>query len=399
MKYRTVPDRINRLCLAAAVVSVFQFGACDRQQTKTALPPPEVVTMEIVEQQVVLTTELPGRTCAYLMAEVRPQVSGIIQKRLFKEGSMVKTGQLLYQIDPATFQAAYDSAAASLTRARANLPPVRSRAERFRKLLADNAVSQQDFDNADSAFRQAQAEVEYWKAAVESARINLEHTRLTAPISGRIGRSNITEGALVTANQPSALAVIQQFDPIYVDVPQSTADLLQLKRRIRSGSLDVNGGSQKKVGLILEDGSEYPLEGNLEFRDVTVDPSSGTINLRAVFSNPRDILLPGMFVRAVVQEGVNKRALLIPQEAVSRDPKGNPLTLIVDQDGIVRQQPIEIDRAIGNQWLISTGLSPGERIIIEGMLKVRPGMQVKEVSDRGEKRPLAQSATQPAATN
>lgn len=398
MKSCAIPDRITRL--TAFALFILLLGACDRQEAKAPLPPPEVVTMEVKEQQVVLTTELPGRTCPYLMAEVRPQVSGIIQKRLFKEGSMVKAGQLLYQIDPATFQAAYDSAAASLARARANLPPLRSRAERYRKLLADKAVSQQDFDSADSAFRQAQAEIEYWQAAVESARINLDHTRLTAPISGRIGKSNMNEGALVTANQAAALATIQQFNPIYVDVPQSTADLLRLKRRIQSGSLDVNGKNQKKVGLILEDGSTYPLEGSLEFRDVTVDPSSGTVNLRAVFPNPDEVLLPGMFVRAVIQEGVNKRAILIPQEAVSRDPKGKPLILIVNPDGIAEQRPIEMDRAMGNQWLIAGGLAPGERIIIEGMLKVRPGMQVKAIpSGQEEQRPTAQTAPQPAATS
>lgn len=394
------PVRNTRFCILTIAVLTLLIGACDRQQAQTSPPPPEVTTVEVTQQQVVLTTELPGRTSAHLIAEVRPQVSGIIKKRHFKEGSFVKEGQLLYQIDPAPFQAAYDSAAASLARAQANLPALKARAGRYRELLAGGAVSQQDFDDVDSAFRQAQAEVAYWEAAVESARISLGYTRVTAPISGRIGKSNMTEGALATANQPVPLATIQQFDPIYVDVPQSTADLLRLKRRIESGSLSAEGESQKKVGLILEDGSEYPIEGTLEFRDVTVDPTTGTVTLRAVFPNPDDVLLPGMFVRAVVQEGIDKQAILVPQNAVSRDPKGNPLTLVVDGDGIVRQHQIEIDRALGNQWLVASGLSAGDRVIVEGALKVRPGMQVKAIpSDKGEQPPVAQAASSPAAAS
>jgi len=355
-----------------------------------------VTTIEAKEQQLELTTELPGRTSAHLIAEVRPQVSGIIKKRHFKEGSFVKEGQLLYQIDPAPFQAAYDSAAASLARAQANLPALKSRAVRYGELLAGGAVSQQDFDDVDSISRQAQAEVAYWEAAVESARINLGYTRVTASISGRIGKSNMTEGALATMNQPVPLATIQQFDPIYVDVPQSTVDLLRLKHRIASGSLSAEGESQKKVGLILEDGSEYPIEGTLEFRDVTVDPTTGTITLRAVFPNPDDVLLPGMFVRAVVREGIDRQAILIPQNAVSRDPKGNALTLVVDGDGVVRQCPIEIDRAMGNQWLVASGLCAGDRVIVEGALKVRPGMQVKAIPSAGDELPVAHAAASPA---
>lgn len=400
MKSCFLPVRFTPVSLVIAVALAFLLGACDRQQAQTSPPIPEVVTIDVSERQVVLTTELPGRTSAHLIAEVRPQVSGIIQKRRFREGSSVKAGELLYQIDPAPFQAACDSAAASLARAQASLPAAQARAERYRGLLAENAVSRQDFDDIDAAFRQAQAEVAYWEAAVESARINLGYTRVTAPISGRIGKSNVTEGALVTANQPSPLATIQQFDPIYVDVPQSTADLLRLKRRIDSGSLDLNGESQKKIGLILEDGSRYPLEGTLEFRDITVDPTTGTVTLRAVFPNPDDVLLPGMFVRAVVQEGIDKQAILVPQNAVSRDPKGNPLTLVVDGDGIVRQHRIEIDRALGNQWLVASGLSAGDRVIVEGALKVRPGVQVKAIpSDKDEQPPVAQAATSPAAAS
>ena len=376
MKSCATPLRPTTFVLTALMASALLLCACEGQKEQAAPPPPEVTVMEVIEQEMVLSTELPGRTSAFLVAEVRPQVSGIIQKRLFKEGSVVKAGQILYQIDPAPFQAAYESARASLARAEANLQAISSRAKRYEGLLAEGAVSQQDFDDVTSAFKQAQAEVAYWKAAAESARINLGYTRVNAPISGRIGRSNMTEGALVTANQPAPLATIQQFDPIYVDVPQSTADLLKLKRRIESGSLHTNQTGRKQIRLILEDGSEYPLTGTMEFRDVSVDPTTGTVTLRAVFPNPEELLLPGMFVRAVVQEGVNRHAILIPQQAVSRDPKGNPLALSVDADSAVQQQFLTIDRAVGNQWLIASGLTPGDRIIIEGVQKVRPGVKV-----------------------
>ncbi len=399
MKSCAEPVRYTRFCILTIAVFTLLIGACDRQQAQTSPPPPEVVTVEVKEQQIELTTELPGRTSPHLIAEVRPQVSGIIKKRHFKEGSFVKEGRLLYQIDPAPFQAAYDSAVASLARAQANLPALKSRAERYRELLAGGAVSQQDFDDVDSAFHQAQAEVAYWEAAVESARISLGYTRVTAPISGRIGKSNMTEGALATANQPVPLATIQQFDPIYVDVPQSTTDLLRLKHRIESGSLTVEGESQKKVGLILENGSKYPLDGTLEFRDVTVDPTTGTVTLRAVFPNPGDVLLPGMFVRAVVREGIDKQAILIPQNAVSRDPKGNALVLVVDGEGFVRQRQIDIDRAMGNKWIVASGLSAGDRVIVEGALKVRPGMQVKAIPSGGDEHPVAQAADSPAAAS
>jgi len=372
---------------------------CERQQTGTPLPPPEVGIIEVYEQKVVLTTELSGRTTAYLIAEVRPQVSGIIQKRRFKEGSVVKAGQVLYQIDSAPFRAVYDSAVASLARAEANLPSLKSRAERYRDLLIDKAVSQQDFDDVDSAFKQAKADVAYWQASVESARINLDYTRITAPISGRIGKSNMTEGALVTANQPAPLATIQQFNPIYVDVPQSTAELLRLKRRVDSGSLDQNGESQKKVKLILEDDMTYPLEGILKFRDVTVDPTTGTVTLRAVFPNPEDVLLPGMFVRAVMQEGINEKAILIPQQAVSRDFKGNPLVLMIDHGGTVQQRMITVDRAVGNQWLVTSGLIPGDRVIVEGVQKVRPGVMAEAVTvdQAGMQNHQVENTNKPAA--
>jgi len=374
------------LNVAAAVILLLGLigGGCDRRQKS---PPPliaEVSTVTVQPQQVVLTTELPGRTSAYLVAEIRPQVSGLLQKRLFTEGSSVKAGEVLYRIDPAPFQAALDNASASLARAEAHLPAIRSRAERFKELLADKAVSRQDYDDAAAALKQAGADVQYWKAMVETARINLGYTRITAPISGRIGISSVTEGALVTAHQPTALATIQQLDPIYVDVPQSTTEVLRLQRRLEEGRIKYEAAAQNKVRLILEDGTEYPWEGTLQFRDVSVDPSTGSVILRIIFPNPKGILLPGMFVRAVIKEGVNKQALLIPQQAVSRDPKGNPVALIVDTDGKVQQRMLTADRTIGDTWLVSSGIAEGDRVIIEGIQKVRPGASVKVVPfDKG----------------
>jgi len=393
MKSCTRPGQITTVLSLVILACLFLLGACNNKQAQQAPPPPEVGTITVKEQEVVLTTELPGRTAPYRVAEVRPQVTGIVLKRLFEEGSDVRAGSVLYQIDPAPFKAAYDSAVASLARAEANLPAIRLRAERYRELLASGAVSQQSFDDADAAFRQAEADVKYWKATVESARINLGHTRVTAPISGRTGRSQVTEGALVTAGQPTALTTIVQLDPMYVDVPQSTAELLRLKRNYQSGALDREGTSQNKVRINLEDGTAYPLEGTLQFQDVTVDRSTGTVILRAVFPNPDGILLPGMFVRGVAREGVSEKAILVPQVAVSRDPKGNPLCFVVDPEGKVAQRPLTLDRAIGDAWLVSSGLAPGERVIVEGIQKVRPGMSVQAVP--GGK---SESAAQPAET-
>jgi membrane fusion protein, multidrug efflux system len=362
---------------AVVVMALTILLGCDRGQGKQAPPIPEVAALALQPQQVELTTELPGRTSAYLVAEIRPQVNGIIQKRLFREGSDVKAGQLLYQIDPAPFQVAHDSAKASLGKAQANLPSIRLRAERYRELLVDKAVSRQDHDDAAAAVAQAQAEIAYWQAAVAGARINLGYTRVTAPISGRIGKSSVTDGALVTAYQPLSLATIQQLDPIYVDVTQSSAELLRLKRNLETGRLSANGANGKKVRILLEDGTPYPLEGVLQFRDITVDSTTGSFTLRIVVPNPKHLLLPGMFIRAVVKEGVNDQAILIPQQAVSRDHKGNPAVLIVDAEGKVQQRMLTLDRAIGDQWVVSSGLASGDRVIVEGMLKVRPGMVVK----------------------
>jgi membrane fusion protein (multidrug efflux system) len=368
-------------------LALFSLGGCQGGRSSQAAPAavPEVAAVTIETHQVELSTELPGRTSAYLVAEIRPQVNGIIQKRLFQEGSDVKADQLLYQIDPAPFHVALDSAKASLAKARANLASVHLRAERYMQLLADQAVSQQDYDDAAAALEQARAEVEYWRAAVEAARINLSYTRVTAPISGRIGRSSVTEGALVTAYQPMSLTTIQQLDPIYVDVTQSSAELLRLKRNLETGRLSADGKNQKKVRLLLEDGTPYSLEGALQFRDVTVDPATGSFTLRIVVPNPEHLLLPGMFVRAIVQEGMAEDAILVPQQGVTRNPKGEPIALIVDEAGTVQQRMLTLERAIGDQWLVSSGLSRGERLIVEGMLSVRPGDAVKVVSSGGQK--------------
>jgi len=392
--------RIKLIAIVGIISLSLISGGCDRRQkSQSPVPTAEVSAVTVQPQQVMLTTELPGRTSAHLVAEIRPQVSGLIQKRLFTEGSYVKTGQVLYQIDPAPFQAVLDNANASLGRAEANLPAIRSRAERFKELLADKAVSQQDYDDAAAALKQAEADVQYWKATVETARINLGYTRIIAPISGRIGISNVTEGALVTAHQPTALAIIQQLDPIYVDVPQSTAELLRLQRRLEEGRLKYESKNQNKVRLILEDGTEYQWEGVLQFRDVSVDPSTGSVILRIIFPNPKSVLLPGMFVRAVIKEGVNKQALLVPQQAVSRDPKGNPVALIVDTDGKVQQRMLTVDRTIGDKWLVSSGIAQGDRVIVEGMQKVRPGASVKVVPFDNGRKDVAnpENTAQPAA--
>jgi membrane fusion protein (multidrug efflux system) len=357
-------NRAGLMAVAGIFAVGLILGGCG-QKTPRAPSPPEVAVVTIQPKQVSITTDLTGRTSANLVAEVRPQVGGIIQKRLFTEGSDVKAGQVLFQIDPALYQAA-------LARSEANLNALQLRVDRLRELLAEKAVSQQDYDDAAAALKQTQADI-------QTARINLKYTTITAPISGRIGISSVTEGALVAAQQPTALATIQKLNPMYVDIAQSTADLLRLRRGIKEGRLNQKGANQKKVQLILEDGTAYPLAGTLQFRDVTVDPTTGSVILRAIFPNPNGVLLPGMFIRAVVQEGVSKKAIIIPQQAVSRDPKGNPLTLIVDAGSKVQLRMLTLDRAIGDQWLVSSGLVPGERVIIEGMQKVTPGASVKAV--------------------
>jgi membrane fusion protein (multidrug efflux system) len=321
--------------------------------------------------------ELSGRITPHLIAEVRPQVGGIIQKRLFVEGSDVKAGQVLYQIDPATYQAAYANAKAALARVEANLVPVRLKAERFRELVAINAVSRQECDDANATLKQAEADVAANQAAVEAARINLDYTTVKAPISGRIGRSTVTGGALVTANQTASLATIQQLDPVYVDVTQSSAELLRLKRNLADGEIKGKDADQAKVRLLLEDGSSYPQEGTMKFSEVTVDQSTGSVTLRALFPNPKQLLLPGMFVRGIVQEGVNEQAILVPQRGVSRNPKGEAMVMVVGAEEKVEPRVIKVSRTVGDNWLVTEGLKTGDRVILEGIQKARPGTQVK----------------------
>ncbi len=367
--------------LVPVVMSGLLVGGCPRKQ-QAAPPPatPEVAVVTVQAERVVLTTELPGRTSPYRVAEIRPQVNGLIQKRLFTEGSDVQAGQVLYQIDPAPFEAALKTAEAAMVRSQASLPSIRSRVERYQDLLTDKAVSQQDYDDAASALNQAEADVQYWTATAQTARINLGYAKVAAPIAGRIGRSEVTDGALVAAYQPAALSTIQQLDPIYVDVPQSTTEMLRLQKRLADGRLKGDGDNQQKVKLFLEDGSEYGAEGTLQFRDVTVDPGTGSVILRVVFPNPQGVLLPGMFVRAVVTEGVQEHAILAPQQAVSRDVKGNPVALVVGAEDKVEPRILAVDRAIGDKWLVTSGLSVGDRLIAEGMQKIRPGATVKVVA-------------------
>jgi membrane fusion protein, multidrug efflux system len=371
--------RRTLVAVTGTLIAGLLLTGCGKQ--KAAAPPqsgpPEVGIVAVKPEKVSLTTELSGRTVPYLIAEVRPQVSGIIRKRLYTEGSDVKAGQVLYEIDPASYQAAYTSAKASESRVEASLVSIRLTEERYRDLVKIKAVSQQDYDNASALLKQVEAELAVAKSAVESARINLAYTKITAPISGRIGRSAVTDGALVTANQSMPLATIQQFDSMYVDVTQSTADLLKLKQNLANGVLKKSSSAQVK--LLLEDGSTYPLPGTLKFSEVTVDQSTGSVTLRAVFPNPKHSLLPGMFVRAILEEGVNENSILVPQRGVTRNPKGDAMVMVVGAEEKVEPRTIKVVRTVGDNWLVSEGLTAGDRVILEGLQKARPGTAVKAV--------------------
>ncbi|WP_353683229.1 efflux RND transporter periplasmic adaptor subunit [Thermodesulfovibrio sp. 3907-1M] len=358
-------------------VMFFILTSCGKKQPPAQTPEVSVITVQA--EKVLLTTELPGRTNPYRIAEIRPQVSGIILKRYFTEGSNVKAGDLLYQIDPAPYKAAYDNALAALKRAEATLQSVKARYDRYQELIKVNAISKQEFDDVKAQYEQTLSEIEALKAQVRNAQINLGYTKITAPISGRIGKSNVTEGALVTAYQQMELTRIQQLDPIYVDIPYSTKELRELEKRLEQGRLKYAGKEQNKVKIILEDGTVYPVEGTLQFKDVTVDPTTGSVILRVIVPNPKGVLLPGMFVRAIVKEGINRHAILIPQQAVFRDPKGNPFVYIVDKENKVQIRPVKVDRAIEDKWLVSEGVSEGEQVIVEGVQKIMPGMPVKAV--------------------
>lgn len=354
-------------------------GACGGRQAQAPRGPAEVGVRTLKAERYVISTKLPGRTSAYLVAEVRPQVSGIVQQRRFEEGADVKAGQLLYQIDPAQYQAAFEQANGALAIAEGSLPAARSRAQRFAELVKIHAVGQQDYDDASAALAQAEAGVTAAKAAVAAARINLEYTPIKAPITGRIGKSNVTVGSLAAAYQPVPLAVIQQLDPIYVDVTEASAEVLRMQRALQSGKVTTSDETGRKAKLFLEDGTPYPLEGTLKFRDVTVDPATGSVTLRMLFPNPGHVLLPGMFVRAVVEEGVDEKAILAPQQGVSRDVRGNPVALVVGQGEVVEQRALTLGPAVGDRWLVLAGLAEGDRLIVDGLQRVRPGATVSAV--------------------
>jgi membrane fusion protein (multidrug efflux system) len=343
-----------------------------------AAPPPQPVgVVTLKTQPVALTTELPGRTSAFLTADVRPQVNGLITKRTFTEGADVEAGQPLYQIDPATYQATYDSAVATLAHNQAALLTARSKASRYKPLAAAQAVSKQDYDDAVAAAAEAEADIGTAKAAIEQAKINLTYTKVESPISGRIGRSSVTPGALVTANQTTALATVTQLDPIYVDVTQPATTLLRLRQELADGKLQQTGPNQAKVQLLMEDGTKYASDGTLQFSEVNVDQTTGTVLLRAIFPNPKHLLLPGLYVRAELQEGVSDKALLVPQQGVSHNSHGDATVLMVGPDNKVVLRIIQAPRAIGADWLVTGGLAAGDKVIVDGLQRVRPGAVVQ----------------------
>ena len=374
--FMSYPRALTRavLCMLLSLMLL----ACEEggKGTPGSSGPREVVIIKLEPRREVYTTALAGRIASFQVAEVRPQVGGILQQRLFTEGADVKAGQALYQIDPATYEAALDSAQAALMKAEANVTPARLKAERFRELLAIKAVSKQEYDDAQAAFKQAEADVAVNRAAVKTARINLEYTKVRSPISGRIGKSAFTPGALVTANQAQALTSVRQLDPVYVDITQSSQDLLRLRAQFTNGELR-SAAEEAPVRLKLENGAMYPHEGRLQFTDVSVDESTGMVSLRALFPNPEHILLPGMYVRAVIAEGVDENALLVPQRALRRDPKGQASVLLVDGGGKVDVRLVDVGRTVGDSWQVLSGLKPGDRVIVEGGQNVRPGMSVK----------------------
>ncbi|WP_111807376.1 efflux RND transporter periplasmic adaptor subunit [Aeromonas allosaccharophila] len=361
-------------------------------QGQGGMPPAAVNVVTLQSSPLMLTTELTGRSAPLRVAEVRPQVSGIILKRLFTEGSDVKAGDLLYQIDPAVYQAAVASAKANVAKAQANEQSARLKAQRYQELLKVKSISRQDYDDADASWKQAKAEIMASKAVLRTAEINLGYTRITAPISGRIGKSAVTEGALVTAQQADSLTAIQQLDPMYVDVRQSTADLLRLKRLVAEGKLTQDEQKGAKVTFQLEDGSTYGEEGSLQFSDVTVDETSGMVTLRVIVPNPHQLLLPGMFMRATLQEGERAQGLLVPQTAVTRTPNGGATVMVVTADNKVELRNVQLSRVVGSNWVVESGLTSGERVIVAGLQKVRPGAVVNP-AEQGADAPSAQAAS------
>ncbi|EMG9894778.1 efflux RND transporter periplasmic adaptor subunit [Enterobacter hormaechei] len=365
------------LPLSGFIVCAALLTGCDGQENPQQHAQAPQVSVHIVKSApLAVTTELPGRTDAYRVAEVRPQVSGIILHRNFTEGSDVKAGESLYQIDPATYQAAYDNAKGELVKAQAAANIAHLTVKRYVPLVGTQYVSKQEYDQAVATAQQADASVVAAKAGVESARINLAYTKVTSPINGRIGKSSVTEGALVTNGQSTALATVQQLDPIYVDVTQSSSDFMRLKQQT-----SLQKGDTSSVELLMENGQPYPLKGTLQFSDVTVDESTGSITLRALFPNPQHMLLPGMFVRARIDEGTQPDAILVPQQGVTRTPRGDATVLVVNDKNQVESRTVVAPQAIGDRWLITEGLKTGDRVIISGLQKVRPGVTVVAIPD------------------
>lgn len=372
---------LRRARALVSLAGIVLLAACGEQAGAPGGPgaqaAPAVTVLTVQTGRVARETELPGRTTPFLIAEVRPQVTGIVLERAFEEGSAVQAEQLLYRIDPAPYRAAYDSAKAELARAEANLYAARLTADRYAELVKTNAVSQQANDEAVAALRQAQAAVAAARAALDKAKIDLDYTEVKSPIAGRIGRSAVTPGALVTANQAGTLAVVQQLDPIYVDLTQSSAARLALQRDLDAGRLQRAADDTVPVRLILEDGSEYGTPGKLEFSEVSVDQTTGSVTLRAVFPNPEERLLPGMYVRARLAQGVQDDAILVPHAAVTHDPRGQAVVMVVGAEDKVEARTVQTAQSRGDQWVVTDGLAAGERIVVEGLQRVRPGVQVQ----------------------
>jgi membrane fusion protein (multidrug efflux system) len=375
----THPKTLLRAGFAAAFIGLAVAGCGPAKPAAAPAPPAQVSVVTVHRSSVPITMELPGRTSPYLVAQIRARVDGIVKKRDFKEGGDVKTGQALYQIDPAPYVAALNSAKAALQKAQANLASATALAERYKVLVTANAVSKQDYDNAVAARGQAEADVATGKAMVATAQINLDYTNVTSPIAGRSGPSLVTQGAYVQTSAATLLTTVQQIDPIYVDLTQSSVDGLQLRRDIASGQLKVAGPNQAKVVLTLEDGTQYPLPGALQFSDITVNQGTGSVTVRAVFPNPQFVLLPGMFVRASIQEGVADNATLVPQVGVTHNPQGDATALVVGPDNKVASRTLQLKSTRGDQWIVQGGLADGERVIVAGVQKVQPGAVVQAV--------------------
>ena len=387
------------LSWATPITAAAVLIACDGSKTPdSARAAPQVTVLTLKPQNVVIKTVLPGRTSPMLMAEVRPQVTGIIQSRTFNEGAEVKAGSVLYRLDPSTYKTAYDSARAAVAKAEAGVQTARRNVERNKELVAIKFVSQQAYDDAVTTLRQNEADLASAIAAAEAARINLAYTSVVAPISGRIGKSAVTPGALVTANQSTPLVTIQQMNPMYVDITQSSTEAMRLRRAMASGELKRAREDAARVNLQLEDGTNYRHEGTLQFSDVTVDASTGAITLRALFPNPEGVLLPNLYVRAALEEGVRENAILVPQQAVTRDSKGQAIAMVVLADGKVEARPLVTTRTIGSDWLVDSGLKAGDRVIVEGLLRARPGMPVQPIEAAAPSDAAAPAASGAAAT-